>query len=256
MILRRLAEQLKQQHWTAIGIELVIVVLGVFLGIQVAIWNEERADRSAETRHLQEIAEDLRADIAAFDMIRTSALTRIGSIDYLLGESRGQTRQAALKMPTGEIFDIPAGRPVEPANRNGLLSHVNLVRTTVGNRTGFEALIGAGGMQTIRDRTISRQIQKYYAQMDDLTSIQNTLRQIRNDGTQIGYLLGLSAFGDMDNDKLLGIVRGSPAYSAYPRTVREWASIHLASTEQQKRLALTLLDDIDAYLGKNGERAP
>ena len=35
MILRRLVENLKQQHWTAVAIELVIVVLGVFIGLQV-----------------------------------------------------------------------------------------------------------------------------------------------------------------------------------------------------------------------------
>ena len=48
MILRRLTEHLKQQHWTAIGIELVIVVLGVFLGMQVSNWNEERVARARE----------------------------------------------------------------------------------------------------------------------------------------------------------------------------------------------------------------
>lgn len=256
MILRRLAEHLKQQHWTAIAIELVIVVLGVFIGMQVSSWNEDRTLRSSETRHLQEIAEDLRADIAVFDEVRISALTRIGSIDYLLGETRGETRQAALKMPNGQTFDIPAGRPVSAANRDSLLSHVNLVRTTVGNRTGFEALIGAGGMRTLRDRAISRQIQRYFARMDDLISTQNTLRQNRNDGVQIGFPLGLSAFGDRDADALVGIVRGSPEYSAYLRTVREWAAIHLASLDQQEQLARTLLDGIDAYLGKSGAVVP
>ena len=48
MILRRLTEHLKQQHWTAIAIELVIVVLGVFIGIQVANWNEARRDHDRE----------------------------------------------------------------------------------------------------------------------------------------------------------------------------------------------------------------
>ena len=42
MILRRLAENLKAQNWTAIAIEFVLLVLGVFLGIQVANWNVER----------------------------------------------------------------------------------------------------------------------------------------------------------------------------------------------------------------------
>ena len=252
MILRRVIEHMKQQHWTAIFIELAIVVLGVFLGMQVSNWNAERAERASEARHLEEIAEDLRADIAIFDLIRKAAVMRISSVDFILGETRGQTRPSKLSLPTGEVFDMPAGLPIELVDRNNLLAHANLVRVTTGNRTGFEALIGAGGMQTIQDRKISRQIQKYYAQMDDLVSTQNMVRQIRNDGTQIGFPLGLSAFGEVDADKLVEIVRASPAYSSYLRTVREWAAIHLVSVDIQKKLALKLLDDIDKYLGKNG----
>lgn len=252
MILRRVIEHVKTQHWTAIWIDLLIVILGVFIGIQVSNWNEDRANRNAETRHLEEIAEDLRADITTFDLIQKAALRRISSIDYILGETRGVSRPSALNMPTGEKFDIPVGMPIGPADRNVLLSRANLVRVTMGNRTGFDALISAGGMQTLRNRQISRQLQQYYAQMDDLIGTQNMLRQIRNEGATIGYPLGLSAFGEMDDQKLINIVRGSPAYSAYLRTVREWAAIHLDNTVKQKQGALKLIEDINKYLGKNG----
>jgi len=58
MILRRLAQNLKQQHWTAIGIELVIVVLGVFIGMQVSNWNEERRDHALAQQYLGRLRED------------------------------------------------------------------------------------------------------------------------------------------------------------------------------------------------------
>ncbi|MCC6788995.1 MAG: hypothetical protein IT547_14270, partial [Hyphomonadaceae bacterium] len=45
MILRRVMEHLRKQEWTAIGIDFVIVVLGVFVGIQVSNWNEGRLER-------------------------------------------------------------------------------------------------------------------------------------------------------------------------------------------------------------------
>jgi hypothetical protein len=51
MILRRLSKNLQAQNWTAITIDFLIVVLGVFLGIQASNWNQARTDR-AETRHL------------------------------------------------------------------------------------------------------------------------------------------------------------------------------------------------------------
>lgn len=39
MIGSRIVEQLKQQHWTSVFIEIAIVVLGVFIGLQVNNWN-------------------------------------------------------------------------------------------------------------------------------------------------------------------------------------------------------------------------
>ncbi len=44
MILRRIMQHVREQNWTAIAIEFVIVVVGVFLGIQIGNWNAERID--------------------------------------------------------------------------------------------------------------------------------------------------------------------------------------------------------------------
>jgi hypothetical protein len=42
MILHRLSKNLKEQNWTAIWIEFVLLAAGVFLGMQVSNWNAER----------------------------------------------------------------------------------------------------------------------------------------------------------------------------------------------------------------------
>jgi len=41
MLLRRVITHVRKQEWTAIGIDFVIVVVGVVMGIQVSNWNEE-----------------------------------------------------------------------------------------------------------------------------------------------------------------------------------------------------------------------
>lgn len=46
--LLRVAEHIRTQNWTAIGIDFLIVVLGVFVGIQVANWNTARVDHQRE----------------------------------------------------------------------------------------------------------------------------------------------------------------------------------------------------------------
>lgn len=66
MILRRLSQSLKEQNWTAICIEFVLLVVGVFLGIQVANWNSERADQARAHAYLVRIGADLDADLAAY----------------------------------------------------------------------------------------------------------------------------------------------------------------------------------------------
>ncbi|MEO5629778.1 MAG: hypothetical protein ABIQ62_08440 [Thermomonas sp.] len=62
MILRRLSQSLKEQNWTAIWIEFVLLVAGVFLGIQVANWNEERASGLQSELFTQRLRDDLRIE--------------------------------------------------------------------------------------------------------------------------------------------------------------------------------------------------
>ena len=46
MLLRRLTKHVQDQNWFAVGIDFCIVVIGVFIGIQVANWNETRAEQA------------------------------------------------------------------------------------------------------------------------------------------------------------------------------------------------------------------
>jgi len=45
MILRRITKHVKEQNWFAVGLDFLIVVIGVFIGLQVNTWNEARQDR-------------------------------------------------------------------------------------------------------------------------------------------------------------------------------------------------------------------
>jgi len=65
MILRRLATALRQQDWVTVAVEIIIVVLGVFIGIQVANWNDARIDQGRALAYLERISLDLDADLAA-----------------------------------------------------------------------------------------------------------------------------------------------------------------------------------------------
>ena len=66
MLLRRVIEHLRGQEWTAIAIDFVIVVVGVFIGIQVANWNEARVNDARATGYLERIHNDLEADLSNY----------------------------------------------------------------------------------------------------------------------------------------------------------------------------------------------
>ncbi len=59
MIVRRLAAKLRAQNWTAIGIELAIVIIGVFIGTQVSNWNQQRLERVKTERMLEQFVPEL-----------------------------------------------------------------------------------------------------------------------------------------------------------------------------------------------------
>lgn len=64
MLLRRVVEHVKTQNWTAVALDFVIVVVGVFIGIQVANWNGTRADANRAQAYLERLHSDLSTDIA------------------------------------------------------------------------------------------------------------------------------------------------------------------------------------------------
>ena len=55
MFLRRIAENLRTQNWMAIGLDLLIVVIGVFVGTQVSNWNQERIQKRETAQLLVEL---------------------------------------------------------------------------------------------------------------------------------------------------------------------------------------------------------
>jgi len=70
MFLRRILNALRARDWAAIGLELSIVVVGVFIGTLVANWNEKRLEKENTERLLRQIQPELHEFIEFFDSAR------------------------------------------------------------------------------------------------------------------------------------------------------------------------------------------
>ncbi len=71
MILRRIAQSIRSRDWFTFSIEFAIVVAGVFLGIQMANWNEARSNRALEGVMLESLQRDfeniVRGDVERYE---------------------------------------------------------------------------------------------------------------------------------------------------------------------------------------------
>lgn len=55
MILRRVIEHVRAQDWFAVALDFLIVVVGVFMGLQVQEWNTERKEAIQERKYLERL---------------------------------------------------------------------------------------------------------------------------------------------------------------------------------------------------------
>jgi hypothetical protein len=137
MLLRRVIEHVREQNWTAVGIDFLIVVIGVFVGIQVANWNTERERTRESAVFTARLKDDLRAVNWRYRLL----------VDYA-----GQVRAAA-----GRAADALDG--TAPLSNEEFL--VNAYRATQykgeqgSNRRGtYDQLISTGNIRLIRDEAL------------------------------------------------------------------------------------------------------
>jgi len=156
MILRRLAEALRTQNWFTVVLEVAIVVVGIFIGLQVDDWNQSRKNQIDERTFLSALHEDvLRVD----ELSRRLRLRRQDRLNWTLdagGVLFGQAQRESLTdtecaaIVWSSAFNITAtGLPsvdeLIGTGRMGIIQNVEL-------RTG---LVGLQQTRAALDATIS-----------------------------------------------------------------------------------------------------
>jgi len=88
MLLRSISKHVKEQNWFAISLDLLIVIFGVFMGIQVSNWNQERVgERQAEVllsrlyNDLQNDLNSLNAELAYLASVRKHAMIVLDALN-------------------------------------------------------------------------------------------------------------------------------------------------------------------------------
>lgn len=87
MMLRKLADAIRRQDWFTVTLEVVIVMIGIFLGLQVNDWNQSRIDRADEALFLQALYQDvleLEKNSTQLIELRIAELNALGTASDIL----------------------------------------------------------------------------------------------------------------------------------------------------------------------------
>lgn len=145
-VLGRFGRQVREHDWFAVLLELLIVIVGVFLGIQAANWNEGRKAQQEERRYYGQLIDDLRTDVRMLGAaVERSRMHDQAAEDVLAALDRGLPEQSDY------------GRFALDIHYAGYLFVPQAARRT------YDELISTGNLGILRDEGAKRDIASYYA---------------------------------------------------------------------------------------------
>ena len=160
MILRRVIDHVKHQNWTAVALDFVIVVFGVFIGLQVSNWNAARAERAKEYGYLVSLHEDVQRSIATMDR----------TIGLLERQSAGQTA----------LLDALANCAVPPGADGELsyaISTLGYINAPIFSSRTYDELTSSGSFDIIENEEIRTGISEIVRRVTHLSqSVENVYR--------------------------------------------------------------------------------
>lgn len=156
MILRRLVAAFRKQDWFTVLVEIMIVVLGVFIGIQVSNWNDARVESRREASYLAALKEDFGSVIAELesDIVRYEEIAN--AMTLLLDQSRKAAPDASLDALNGAA---------------GLL--IAMEGTPIVSAT-YTNLTGSGDLAIIKSRAVKNSMSSFFGKADVVKLVGDT----------------------------------------------------------------------------------
>jgi len=164
VILERLMKHLREQNWTAVAIEFVIVVVGVVIGFQVTDWKEIRVQatqRAASLERLHDEAENAVAYFRRFGGFRQhNSLVRSEAIQRLIDNDWEGADLDELTFGLGSVGILPAISPP---------------------RSVYDEVINAGMFANLGSASLRDAISAYYSKLAFVQGQVEYMRSLQGD---------------------------------------------------------------------------
>ena len=256
MLLRRITKHVKEQNWFAIGLDFFIVVIGVFIGVQAANWNDARTDVIREQEIFADLLEDLQADHGSLSTSLEVLMLGIDGGNMLLMEAglepvRSVTAPVQSNALISNTLEVALPPPLTDEIRGELWKHV-MVRLYPRHNDGtIEAIIAASNSSTIKNEALVQDLLRYrtlWAGMEDAQV--NTFRPLRDRTIFAGQEHGFSPFSPIESETIAEALRTDPALKGALRTLVEYTLVERVFYESLQRASESLATRVEAELEK------
>ncbi|MEJ2129077.1 MAG: hypothetical protein P8X81_09535 [Woeseiaceae bacterium] len=162
MFLRRVWTQLANQDWPAVIIELFVVAVGIFLGLQASNWNDDLAERALERGYLIRLHEDMLASATGLELDNEFLEKQLSDQEIVL---------AAL-----DSCQLAAEDELAMQRGIGTLGYLNSPRLF---RRTFDELAASGRMDIIQNENIKAELARIVAEVEWRESVmESVFRQV------------------------------------------------------------------------------
>jgi len=226
MIMRRIAMRLAGQDWLAVTIEFALIVAGVFVGIQVANWNDSRKDRELEATYLARIAQDIRSDVSEMDEIIRVSAVRLALFNVVLPKASGHALPDGFDSARGRIGieSVPA---YADGGQNSPGFALFILTSLEGSRSAYNTMISAGGLTHISNARMLQQVEEYYAAVDRERHFEVALEQNRDKFVDAERKAGISPVNPMSVDEISAAFAASSELLATAQNYWLYTNRHL-----------------------------
>lgn len=188
MIIRRLGETIARQDWAVVLVELLVLVVGIFLGLQVDDWNQARKDRADEQRFLAALHEDIQlAD-------RLSARVR----------ERRLSRREVVVSANDVLFQRTDRKTLteEECTAVGASTYFNIV---VSGLPSLDEMIATGRLGIIRDENLRKELMAFRetrSALQNMVNVQTSQASFTNIPQIFPELIALNGFFDEEGNEI------------------------------------------------------
>ena len=254
MILRRITGHLKEQNWFAVGVDFLIVVIGILIAFQITEWAGERSDRAREVQIIEDLLTDLDIDRAQYANAISMDIHRVLAANAAFKGAGLPPIEFDWQKSTVDVIDYSfetSDLSSVPADRfDRLWSDVVIGYHPTPSTSTFDTMVGAGDMKIIRDRAIVREIQAYHNVAQSVIEQTNKLLSIRENVMYIGASSGLAPYLKMPAEEYFRLVAGDPKLAAAVRIMATFVIYHLGEVKAADARATELQRRLNEYLGQ------